>query len=94
MFFGETFLIFLRHKIKCDNKLFCVNFKLKMVTNIMNFDLPPPFPFIYYISEAGGTRNKKYFACETKISEKYAFLRPYFACKSLRNAFLVIFPKS
>ena len=34
----------------------------------MNFDLPPPFSFRYYIYEAGGTKKKKYFAFKTKIS--------------------------
>ena len=47
---------------------------------IVNFDLPPPFPFRYYISEAGGTKKTNYFACGTKISKIYAFLRPYFDC--------------
>ena len=44
----------------------------------------------YFISEAAGTKKTNNFASKTKISEKYAFVRPYFHYKSLQNIFLVI----
>ena len=36
---------------------FLCQFKVKIGHEHSDFDLPPPFPIIYYISEAGGTKS-------------------------------------